>query len=70
MGSIREGKQANSLLEEGLDLAIVGRYFQKNPGLVWTFAEDLGVDLHMANQIAWGFKGRGIAAANKKTTKI
>ncbi|KAL9585906.1 MAG: hypothetical protein Q9203_004061 [Teloschistes exilis] len=33
VGSITNGKQANELLEKGLDLAIVGRYFQKNPGL-------------------------------------
>ena len=43
VGTITSGKQAQQLLEEGLDLAIVGRMFQKNPGLVWTFAEELGV---------------------------
>lgn len=47
--------QANELLEEGgLDLAIVGRMFQKNPGLVFTFAEELGVEVNMPNQIRWG----------------
>lgn len=45
VGTITNGKQANSLLEEGLDLAICGRMFQKNPGLVWQFAEDLGVQV-------------------------
>jgi 2,4-dienoyl-CoA reductase-like NADH-dependent reductase (Old Yellow Enzyme family) len=59
VGSITEGKQANQLLEEGLDLAIVGRLFQKNPGLVWAFADDLGVQVNWANQIRWGFGGRG-----------
>lgn len=59
VGSIRSGKQANELLEKGLDLAIVGRYFQKNPGLVWSFAEDLGVTISMANQIAWGVSSVG-----------
>ena len=54
VGSIRDGKLANQLLEEGLDLAIVGRWFQKNPGVVWAFAEDLGVDVAMPSQIAWG----------------
>lgn len=58
VGTITNGKQANELLERGLDLAIVGRYFQKNPGLVWTFAEDLGVEINVANQIRWGFGGR------------
>jgi 2,4-dienoyl-CoA reductase-like NADH-dependent reductase (Old Yellow Enzyme family) len=59
VGSITNGKQANDLLDEGLDLAIVGRFFQKNPGLVWSFADDLGVEVHWANQIRWGFGGRG-----------
>lgn len=57
VGSITSGKQANQLLEEGLDLAIVGRLFQKNPGLVWTFADELGVEIDVANQIGWGFGG-------------
>lgn len=59
VGSITGGKQANDLLEEGLDLAIAGRMFQKNPGLVWTWAEELNVEIQLANQIRWGFGGRG-----------
>ena len=59
VGTITSGKQANQLLEEGLDLAIVGRMFQKNPGLVWTWADELGVEINNANQIRWGFGGRG-----------
>lgn len=59
VGSITEGKQANGYLEDdGLDLAIVGRPFQKNPGLVWAWADDLGLEANWANQIRWGFKGR------------
>ena len=58
VGSITSGKQANQLLDEGLDLAIAGRTFQKNPGLVWTWAEELGVQINVANQIRWGFGGR------------
>lgn len=58
VGSITTGKQANQLLEEGLDLAICGRMFQKNPALVWHFAEELGVEINVANQIRWGFGGR------------
>ncbi len=58
VGTITSGKQAQQLLDEGLDLAIVGRMFQKNPGLVWTFAEELGVQINVANQIRWGFGGR------------
>ncbi|KAL8797770.1 MAG: hypothetical protein Q9195_000122 [Heterodermia aff. obscurata] len=51
VGRITSGKQANELLEDGLDLAIVGRMFQKNPSVVWTFAEELGVEIKIANQI-------------------
>lgn len=59
VGTITSGKQANQLLEEGLDLAIAGRMFQKNPGLVWSWADELGVKINNANQIRWGFGGRG-----------
>lgn len=60
VGSITEGKQANGYLEDhNLDLVAVGRQFQKNPGLVWAWADDLGVDCRWANQIRWGFGGRG-----------
>ena len=65
VGTITSGKQAQQLLDEGLDLAIVGRMFQKNPGLVWTFAEELGVQVNVANQIRWGFGGRPGAPKGK-----
>ena len=65
VGSITNGKQANQLLEEGLDMAIVGRMFQKNLGLVWTFAEELGIQINIANQIRWGFGGRPGAPKHK-----
>jgi 2,4-dienoyl-CoA reductase-like NADH-dependent reductase (Old Yellow Enzyme family) len=58
VGAITSGAQGNNLLDEGLDTDLVGRMFQKNPGLVWTWAEELGVDIKMANQIHWGFGGR------------
>ena len=66
VGTITSGKQAQKLLEEGLDLAIVGRMFQKNPGLVWTWAEELGVQINVANQIRWGFGGRPGAPKKEK----
>lgn len=59
VGAIDNGKLANQLLEDGLDLVRIGRGFQKNPGLVWTFAEQLNVEIAMASQIRWGFTGRG-----------
>jgi 2,4-dienoyl-CoA reductase-like NADH-dependent reductase (Old Yellow Enzyme family) len=58
VGTITSGKLASDLLEKGLDLAIAGRMFQKNPGLVWSWAEELGVEINLANQIRWGFGGR------------
>ncbi|KKY15183.1 putative nadph dehydrogenase [Phaeomoniella chlamydospora] len=63
VGAITSGPQANALLDEGLDAVFIGRYFQKEPGLVWRFAEELETPIKVANQIAWGFGGR----AGKKT---
>lgn len=59
VGLITNGKLANEVLEDGVDVVLVGRAFQKNPGAVWAFAEDLGVEFKAANQIAWGFSRRG-----------
>lgn len=67
VGSIITGTQAESLLtgkgegsrgEQELDVAMVGRMFQKEPGLVWKWAEELGCNINVANQIKWGFGGR------------
>jgi len=66
VGSITEGKLAEEQLEAGLDAVMAGRAFQKNPGLVWSWAEDLGVQIKVANQIGWGFKGRGDGSGRKK----
>ncbi|PIL23686.1 hypothetical protein GSI_13435 [Ganoderma sinense ZZ0214-1] len=48
------------------DIIFVGRLFQKNPGLVWQFADDLGVDLRHSSQIEWPFRGRGGFTASRK----
>jgi 2,4-dienoyl-CoA reductase-like NADH-dependent reductase (Old Yellow Enzyme family) len=66
VGMIENAKLANQLLEDGLDLIIVGRGFQKNPGLVWAWADELGVEVNQANQIRWGFGGRGKRVEHKK----
>ncbi|OJJ81743.1 NADH:flavin oxidoreductase/NADH oxidase [Aspergillus glaucus CBS 516.65] len=58
VGAITSGKQANSLLEDDLDIIFIGRMFQKNPGLVFAFGEELGVDVLAPSQIQWGFGGR------------
>lgn len=42
VGTITNGVQANDLLDDGLDAIFNGRLFQKNPGLVWSWADDLG----------------------------
>lgn len=68
VGGIETASLANSLLEkDGLDLVIVGRGFQKNPGLVFTWADELGQQVQMPNQIRWGFKGRGSKPARPIT---
>ncbi|KAH9478719.1 NADH:flavin oxidoreductase [Psilocybe cubensis] len=61
VGTITSGTQAETLLQGGFaDVAIVGRQFLRNPGTVWAWADELGVvDVRLANQIGWGFKGRG-----------
>ena len=48
------------------DVVFVGRLFQKNPGVVWSFADDLGVDIRQAGQIEWGFRGRAKPATKKQ----
>lgn len=60
VGMINDGHLANSLVEQkGLDFVMIGRGFQKDPGLVWTWADELDVEISMANQIRWGFSRRG-----------
>jgi 2,4-dienoyl-CoA reductase-like NADH-dependent reductase (Old Yellow Enzyme family) len=56
VGSINNGKIAENILnEEGLDLILVGRAFQRDSGLAWAFAKDLDTEIAMAAQIRWGF---------------
>jgi 2,4-dienoyl-CoA reductase-like NADH-dependent reductase (Old Yellow Enzyme family) len=59
VGAISDGKLAQKLLDEGLDGVMIARGFQRHPGLVWSFADELGVEINQANQIGWGFGGRG-----------
>lgn len=73
VGSIKTGEVAQKLINGGedaddtpLDLIAAGRMFQKNPGLVWAWADDLEVSITIAHQIGWGFGGR----ASKKSTKL
>ncbi|KAE9392148.1 FMN-linked oxidoreductase [Gymnopus androsaceus JB14] len=66
VGGINSGIQAEKFLQDDVaDVCLVGRHFQKNPGLVWSFAEELGIRIYLANQISWGFFGRGSANLTK-----
>ncbi|RAL12665.1 NADH:flavin oxidoreductase/NADH oxidase [Aspergillus homomorphus CBS 101889] len=60
VGAITNGRQAEEIMEkDGIDVVLVGRGFQKDPGLAWTFAQHLDVEISMASQIRWGFTRRG-----------
>ncbi|KAI1109271.1 hypothetical protein F5Y14DRAFT_444795 [Nemania sp. NC0429] len=65
VGGINNGPQAEELLQSGLDVVMSGRWFQKNPGLVAQFADEIGVEVAMAHQIGWGFGGRALAKARR-----
>ncbi|KAF8156008.1 hypothetical protein B0H34DRAFT_517522 [Crassisporium funariophilum] len=61
VGGLYSGKVAQEVLDSGdADVIFVGRMLQKNPGQVWAMADELGVDMHSAHQIEWGFRGRGV----------
>jgi 2,4-dienoyl-CoA reductase-like NADH-dependent reductase (Old Yellow Enzyme family) len=59
VGMITSGMQAEGLLvDEKADAVLVARAFLKNPGLVWDWANELGVEVRQATQIGWGFGQR------------
>lgn len=59
VGALGDGHIAQKVLESGqADVIFVGRQFQKNPGLVWAMADELGIEVTQAKQIGWGFRGR------------
>ena len=71
VGGISSGKIAQDALDSGrADVCFVGRWLQKNPGLVWQFAEELGVHIVEARQIEWGFLGRGVGRLRKPTAAL
>ena len=68
VGAITSGKQAEDILQSmNLDMVVVGRAFQKNPGLVFAWADELETEVNMPNQIRWGFGGRGRKAGRPLT---
>jgi 2,4-dienoyl-CoA reductase-like NADH-dependent reductase (Old Yellow Enzyme family) len=53
VGMIDSAHLANDLLEkDGLDIVTVGRGFQKNPGLILAWADQLGQQIQMPNQVS------------------
>ena len=65
VGSIKTGKEADAIIAGGegdedvpLDLIAAGRMFQRNPGLVWAWADELETSIKLIHQIGWGVKGR------------
>lgn len=51
VGSITSGQQAQGYLSDGsVDAVLVGRGFLKDPNLVWHWADELGVDVHVPAQ--------------------
>ncbi|RBQ74138.1 hypothetical protein FVER14953_08314 [Fusarium verticillioides] len=70
VGSIKTGTLAEEIIQGGkddtpLDLVAAARLFQKNTGLVWSWADDLNTSIQVAHQIAWGFGGRAKKNAPK-----
>ncbi|KAI0171844.1 FMN-linked oxidoreductase [Hypoxylon sp. FL1284] len=56
VGGITSGAQAQAILEAGsADAVVVGRAFLKDPDLVWHWADEVDVDIHVASQYGWGF---------------
>ncbi|KAI1809651.1 putative NADH oxidase [Poronia punctata] len=66
VGGIKTGKLAEDTLQSGVDVVFAGRWFQLNPGLVQAFAAELGEDVQNAQQIDWGFRGRGKGKTQSK----
>ncbi len=51
VGKVIGANFANDILEKtGIDLIFVGRQFLKNPGLVWEWAEELGIKVYQSQQ--------------------
>lgn len=59
VGGVKSGAIAEEVVQSGIDAVQAGRWFQENPGLVRAFANELGVNVKMATQIDWSFRGRG-----------
>ncbi|KAH9840042.1 uncharacterized protein C8Q71DRAFT_855338 [Rhodofomes roseus] len=59
IGTISTGHVAQHVLDDlNLDAVFVARQFLKDHQTVWTFAEQLGVEIQLPVQFNWVFKGR------------
>jgi len=59
VGGITTGKRAEEILSHGKsDVVFAARAFQRNPALVWTWANELGVRVKTSKQIEWTIKGK------------
>ncbi|KAH3901363.1 related to NADH-dependent flavin oxidoreductase [Saccharomycodes ludwigii] len=55
-GRIFTGPEANRLVTQGIvDIPLIGRAALKNPGIVWTMADELNVELEQAVEYGWPF---------------
>ena len=60
VGEINTGPIAEDVLQRGMsDVVLIARQFQRDPAVVLTYANQLGVSIKVANQIEWGMRGRG-----------
>ncbi|KAJ6590480.1 FMN-linked oxidoreductase [Mycena vulgaris] len=60
VGKITTGALAQQVLDQDqADVVFVGKQFLENPGVVWAFAKELGVEITLADQIGWVFQWRG-----------
>lgn len=69
VGKITTGAVAQQVLDQGqADVVFIGKQFLENPGVVWAFAKELGVNIALADQIGWVFQWRGKRkeAANRR----
>ncbi|KAJ6624205.1 FMN-linked oxidoreductase [Mycena sp. CBHHK59/15] len=59
VGMITTGTLAQAVLDNAqADVVFIGKQFLKDTGTVWTFAEDLGVEIVRGNQLGWPFQWR------------
>ncbi|KAK1722967.1 NADH:flavin oxidoreductase/NADH oxidase [Colletotrichum acutatum] len=56
VGGIATGEDATEVLADGqADAVLVARAFLKDPNLVWTWADELDIDVHAPSQYGWPF---------------